>query len=358
MEIINPRCGGLDLHKGSMTCCAKVLGKKKLFTFNTYTEGIRALGNWLTEQQVTTLAMESTGVYWKPIWNILETEFSNIKLVLAHAQHVKQLPGRKTDVSDAEWLADLHSCGLIKGSRVPSRDERENSEILRARRRLIEQRSRVVVRIQKLAEGANLKLSNVVSSITGKAGMAVLKAVASGETDARKLQELTNTGLKAKPEEILAALENSVGVHQRVILQVYLEQIEILNKGIKTLDQEIGKRMLPFEESAQLIDTVPGFTLTNGQEVLGYAGGPAFDDFPSAKHFASWTGLCPGNSVSAGKSKSRKAKQGNPWLKGVFIEAAWGAIRTKGSYDKGTCISERRLREVLKKPSLPSLTHS
>lgn len=331
MEVVNPRCGGLDVHKNSVTACVKVNGKKQTQTYKSYTPDLRSLGEWLVSQGVTTVVMESTGVYWKPIWNLFEVEFSGIQRVLANAEHVKQVPGRKTDVSDAEWLADLHSCGLVRGSRVPDRENRELQELLRARRKLIEERSRIITRVQSYLEGANLKLSSVVSDITGKAGMAVLKAVASGEKDPTKLLELTNTGLKAKPSEIRAALENSVGDHQRLLLQVQLKVMESLNESIELLDAEVDKRMRPFEETISRLDEIPGVSTRNAQEILGYAG-PTLEGFPTAGELAAWAGLCPGNSISAGKSKSRKARKGNSWLKSVMVDAAWPAMRTKNSY--------------------------
>ena len=331
MEIVHPRCAGLDVHKASVIACAKVQRKKTVRTFKTYAEDLRALGRWLTEEKIETLVMESTGVYWKPIWNLFEAEFSNIKLVLANAEHVKQVPGRKTDVGDAEWLADLHSCGLIRGSRVPERSERETNELLRARRKLTEERTRVVTRIQSYLEGANLKLSNVVTDITGKAGMAVLRAVVNGETSAQELVKLTNTGLKAKPSEIEAALENSVGKHQRLLLKVQLTLLDSLDEAISLLDTEVDQRMRPFDELVKRLDKIPGISRRNAQEILGYAG-PTLEDFPTAGHLAAWAGLCPGNTISAGKAIKRKARKGNSWLKGVMVEAAWPAIRTRTSY--------------------------
>ena len=331
MEIVNPRCGSVDVHKASLVCCTKVEGKKTTKTFKTYTGDIRLMGKWLASQNITTLVMESTGVYWKPVWNLLEAEFGSIELVLANAEHVKQVPGRKTDVGDAEWLADLHSCGLIRGSRVPDRDERETNELLRARRKFSEERGRHILRIQKMLEGANLKLTSVVTDITGKAGMAVLKAVASGERDAKKLQELTNTGLKAKPDEILRALENSLGEHQRLLLQVELQSLATLDDIIAKLDAEVDKRMRPFEEVVQRLDKVPGISRRNAQEILGYAG-PTMESFKTSAALAAWAGVCPGNSLSAGKTKTKKVRRGNSWLKSVMVEAAWPAIKTKSSY--------------------------
>ena len=331
MEIVHPRCAGLDVHKSNVVACVKVGGKKTTRTFKAYAEDLRSLGRWLTEEKVDTVVMESTGVYWKPIWNLLEAEFSNIQLVLANAEQVKQVPGRKTDVKDAEWLADLHSCGLIRGSRVPERAERETNELLRARRKLTEERTRIVTRIQSYLEGANLKLSNVVTDITGKAGMAVLRAVVGGETSAQELVKLTNTGLKAKPAEIQAALENSVGPHQRILLKVQLTVLESLDDAISMLDKEVEERMRPFEDVVRRLDEIPGISRRNAQEILGYAG-PTLEDFPTAGHLAAWAGLCPGNSISAGKASKRKARKGNSWLKGVMVEAAWPAIRTRTSY--------------------------
>ncbi|ODT76146.1 hypothetical protein ABS71_03765 [bacterium SCN 62-11] len=331
MEVVHPRCAGLDVHKASVTVCVKVGKKKTVRTFKTYAADLRQLGQWLSEERVETLVMESTGVYWKPIWNLLEVEFSDIKMVLANAEHVKQVPGRKTDVGDAEWLADLHSCGLIRGSRVPERPERETNELLRMRRKVEDERTRVVTRIQTYLESANLKLSNVVSDITGKAGMAVLRAVVAGETRAEELVKLTNTGLKAKPAEIQAALENSAGPHLRMMLRVQLALLDGLDDAISLLDAEVDQRMRPFDEVVTRLDKIPGISRRNAQEILGYAG-PTLEDFPTAGHLAAWAGVCPGNTISAGKAIRRKARKGNSWLKGVLVEAAWPAIRTRSSY--------------------------
>lgn len=332
MEMVHSHCAGLDVHKKTLVACWKIEGKKgRPETFNNTTGGVRRLGQKLTGLGVTTLVMESTGVYWKPVWNVFEAEFKNIELVLANAEHVKQVPGRKTDVGDAEWLVDLHSFGLIRGSRVPNREERQHQELLRARRTFTEERSRTVLRVQKLLEGANLKLSSVVSNITGKSGMAVLKAVADGEMDPEVLLGLTDKGLKARPSEILEALEHSADAHQRFMLQLYLGQIESLSRTIRRMDEEVEARMRPFQETVKLIDEVPGISQRNAQEILGYAG-PTLEDFPKAGNLASWAGLCPGNSISAGKSTRRKSKKGNSWLKTVLVEAAWAAIRTRDSY--------------------------
>lgn len=331
MEIVNPRCAGMDVHKRTVVCCAKVEGQKLTKTFNTYSSDLRDMGKWLSALGVTTVVMESTGVFWKPIWNLLEAEFSGINMVLANAEFVKQVPGRKTDVGDAEWLADLHCCGLIRGSRVPDRDERELIELLRARQRFVDEYGRHVLRIQKVLEGANCKLSNVVTDITGKAGMAVLKALVSGESNAKKLQKLTDTGLKARPAEILRALEGSVRDHQRLLLSVELKSLESIDEVISTLDVEVDKRLRPFEEVVQRLDAIPGISQRNAQEILGYAG-PTLENFKYSAELAAWAGLCPGNNISAGKSKNRKARRGNSWLKSVMVAAAWPAIRTKSSY--------------------------
>lgn len=294
-------------------------------------------------------------MYWKPVWNLLEAEFSDIQRVLANAEHVKQVPGRKTDVGDAEWLVDLHSCGLIRGSRVPDRDERETSELLRSRDKFSEERTRCLQRIHKLLEAANVKLGNVVSAITGKAGMAVLRALVSGETDAQKLQELTNTGLKAKPAEVLAALENSVGSHQIVLLKAQLKLLDTLDEVISTLDAEVDQRLRPFDEVVERLDAIPGISRRNAQEILGYAG-PTMESFATAGQLAAWTGLCPGNSISAGKSKSRKARRGNSWLKSTMVKAAWAAIRTRGSYFRDQYLRKKATRGAQK--AIVAVAHS
>ncbi len=355
MEVLNPRCGGVDVHKNSVVVCAKVNGKKETKTFKTYVGTLRQMGKWLVEKQITTVAMESTGVYWKPIWNLLEAEFSGIHLVLANAEHVKQVPGRKTDVCDAEWLADLHSCGLIRGSRVPNRENRELQELVRARRKLIDDRSRMICRIQKVLEGAGVKLSSVVTDITGKAGMAVLKALVGGEKDPEKLVKLTETGLKAKPDEIVAALEGSMGRHQSLLLEVELHILEGLSKAIVRLDKEVEKRMRPFWKTLVRLDDIPGIATRGAQEILAYAG-PTLEGFPTAGHLAAWTGVCPGNSKSAGKSKSKRARKGNLWLKSTMVEAAWAAIRTKGSYYKDLYHRKKSTRGAQK--AIVAVAHS
>lgn len=355
MEVINPRCAGLDVHKNTVVVCGKIGRKKQTQTFRTYVGDLRAMGKWLVEQQITTVAMESTGVYWKPIWNLLEAEFSGIELVLANAEHVKQVPGRKTDVCDAEWLADLHSCGLIRGSRVPDRENRELQELSRARRKLIEERSRILCRMQKVLEGANVKLASVVSSITTKAGMAVLNALAGGEKDPEELLKLTETGLKAKPEEILAALEGSMGPHQRLLLEVELDVYQNLTKNIERLDREVDERMRPFEETVARLDEIPGIAKRGAQEILVYAG-PTLEGFPTAGHLAAWAGLCPGNATSAGKSKRKGARKGNLWLKSTMVEAAWPAIRTKNSYLKDLYHRKKATRGAQK--AIVAVAHS
>lgn len=355
MELVHPHCAALDVHKATVVACCKVQGKKVTKTFKTYTADLRQLGRWLVAQGVRTVVMESTGVYWKPVWNLLEAEFSDIQRVLANAEHVKQVPGRKTDVGDAEWLVDLHSCGLIRGSRVPDRDERETSELLRSRDKFNEERTRCLQRIHKLLEAANVKLGNVVSAITGKAGMAVLRALVSGETDAQKLQELTNTGLKAKPAEVLAALENSVGGHQIVLLKAQLKLLDTLDEVISTLDAEVDQRLRPFDEVVERLDAIPGISRRNAQEILGYAG-PTMESFATAGQLAAWTGLCPGNSISAGKSKSRKARRGNSWLKSTMVKAAWAAIRTRGSYFRDQYLRKKATRGAQK--AIVAVAHS
>lgn len=355
MEILNPRCAGLDVHKNSVVVCLKLGRKKETRTFKTFMGDLRALGNWLMQAEVTTIVMESTGVYWKPIWNLFEEEFSSIELVLANAEHVKQVPGRKTDVCDAEWLADLHSCGLIRGSRVPDRANRELQELARARRKLIEERSRILCRIQKLLEGANIKLASVVSTITTKAGMAVIRALAEGEKDPLTLQKLTETGLKAKPEEILAALEGTVGRHQRLLLGVELDVYSNLTKNIELLDREVDERMRPFEETVVRLDEIPGISRRGAQEILIFAG-PTLEGFSTAGHLAAWAGLCPGNSISAGKSSQKKSRRGNLWLKGTMIEAAWPAIRTRNSYFKDLYHRKKATRGAQK--AIVAVAHS
>jgi transposase len=273
--------------------------------------------------------MESTGVYWHPIYNILET--LDLTLLVMNAQHIKAVPGRKTDVKDAEWIADLLHHGLVIGSFIPNRPQRELRELVRYRRGLIRQRANVVNRIQKVLEGANIKLSSVASSVVGTSGRAMLEAIAKGIEDPQVLAGYAVGKLKKKHVELVEALTGVVGQHQRAMLKSQLRVITFLDEEISQMDTEIAERMRPFEGAVQRIDSIPGMGRRTAEEVLAEIGGDV-SRFPTAAQLASWAKVCPGNNESAGKRKATTTGHGNPWLRDSLVEAAWGAAHTHDTY--------------------------
>ena len=329
MEVVHPRCSGLDVHKKTVVACVMVPGRKEVRTFGTVTAELLRLSDWLQEEGVTTVAMESTGVYWKPVFNVLET--TGLELLVVNAQHIKAVPGRKTDVKDAEWIADLLRHGLVRASFIPSRPQRELRELVRYRKTVVEQRSHLVQRIQKLLEGANIKLSDVASDIVGVSGTAMLRALANGESDLDRLVELAKTSLRNKREELRLALEGSFGSHQRFLLGKQLDQLEFLDGQISDLNLEVEQRLRPFEALLVRLDAIPGIGQRNAEQILVEVG-TDMSRFPSAAHFASWAKLCPGNDESAGKRRSGRTGMGSRWLRSTMVEAAWSASRVRNSY--------------------------
>jgi transposase len=329
MEVVHPRCSGLDVHKKTVVACVMVPGRKEVRTFGTVTAELLRLSDWLQEEGVTTVAMESTGVYWKPVFNVLET--TGLELLVVNAQHIKAVPGRKTDVKDAEWIADLLRHGLVRASFIPSRPQRELRELVRYRKTVVEQRSHLVQRIQKLLEGANIKLSDVASDIVGVSGTAMLRALANGESDLDRLVELAKTSLRNKREELRFALEGSFGSHQRFLLGKQLDQLEFIDRQIADLNLEVEQRLRPFEALLARLDAIPGIGQRNAEQILVEVG-TDMSRFPSAAHFASWAKLCPGNDESAGKRRSGRTGMGSRWLRSTMVEAAWSASRVRNSY--------------------------
>lgn len=333
MEVVYPHCCGLDLHKESVVACRILPGPqgqplKELQRFGTTTRELLALADWLTEGGVTHVAMESTGVYWKPVWNLLEGSFA---LLLVNAQHIKQVPGRKSDVKDAEWIADLLRHGLLKGSFVPPREQRELRELTRYRRRLVQERAAAVNRLQKTLEGANIKLAGVASDVTGKSAREILAALVGGETDPTTLAEHAKGRLRPKRAALAEALEGQFGAHQRFLVGEQLAHLAALEGFIERLSAEIGARLRPFEAQLVALETTHGVARRTSEEVVAELG-TDMSRFPSEHHLASWAQLCPGTHESAGKRKSGKSRKGNPWLRAALIEAARAAARTKGSY--------------------------
>jgi transposase len=298
-------------------------------TFPTLTQGLLELADWLGESQVTQVAMESTGVFWKSVYNLLEG--LDFTLLVVNAKHIKAVPGRKTDVKDAEWIADPLCHGLLQGSYIPDRSQRELRELVRYRRNLIRQRAQVVNRIQQVLEGANIKLSSVATEITGASGREMLQALAEGADDPQHLAALAKGRLRNKGLELAQALKGMMGPHQRPLLQSQLRHLDFLAQEIAQLDQEVQQRMGPFEAAIQRADAVPGIGLRAAEEILAELG-TDMSRFPAEGHLASWAKVCPGNNVSASKRKHGHTGHGNSWLRSALVEAAWGAARTKESY--------------------------
>ena len=329
MEVLYPHCCGLDVHKKSVVACAITPEGKEIRTFGTMTADILQLCDWLTSKGCTHVAMESTGVYWKPIYNLLEA--SEMALLVVNARDIKAVPGRKTDVRDAEWIADLLRHGLLRGSFIPDRVHRELRELVRYRRDLIGERTREVNRLQKVLEGANVKLGDVASSVVGKSGTVILEAMIQGETDPAALAELARGRLRSKREALGKALHGLMGPHQKMLLALQLEHIRALDQMLARLNQEIGERMRPFETAIHALDEIPGVGRRIAEDVLAEVG-MDMSRFPSAAHLASWAGLCPGNHESAGKRQSGQTRHGNRHVRTALVEAAQAAARTKGTY--------------------------
>jgi transposase len=330
MEVVHERCCGLDIHKKLIVACAIVPGgsgqsHKQLRTFGTMSDDLQRLSDWLAELSVTHVAMESTGSYWKPIFNVLEERFG---LLLVNAQHLKAVPGRKTDVKDAEWIADLLRHGLLKPSYVPDREQRELRELVRYRTSLVQERTAAANRLQKVLEGANVKLASVASDILGRSGRDMLAALVAGETNTTVMAELARGRLRDKRPTLERALVGRFGPHQRFLVAAVLAHIDFLDETIERLSTEIGERERPFEVVLERLDTIPGVGRRTAEIIVAEVG-PDVRRFPSAGHLASWAGLCPGQDESAGKRRSGKTRKGNRWLRGALVEAAHSSTRTK-----------------------------
>jgi transposase len=333
LDIIYERCCGLDVHKRSVAACLIVPGthgepRKEIRTFGTMTEDLLELSDWLAAAGCTHVAMESTGVYWKPIYNLLEAAFTPL---LVNARHIKAVPGRKTDVKDCEWIADLLRHGLLRGSFVPERPQRELRELGRYRTTLVRERSAEVGRLQKTLEGANIKLASVATDIMGKSARQMLKALIDGSTDASAMAQLAKGKLRAKIPQLERALRGCSGAHQRFLVAQQLAHIDFLEETIEQLSAEIAERMRPFGEAIERLETIPGVGRRTAEAILAEIG-PEVSRFPTYRHLASWAGMCPGNNESGGKRRSGKTTKGNPWLRAALVEAAHAAGRTRNTY--------------------------
>ncbi len=347
MDVIHSCCAGLDVHKESVSVCVRRLGTggkvdSEVRTFGTMTADLLAMGDWLAEHGVTHVAMESTGVYWKPIWNLLEDRFT---LLLCNARHVKQVPGRKTDVRDCQWLAQLLHYGLLQGSFIPPKPQRELRDLTRHRAQVTGEHTRACNRIQKVLEDANIKLASVATDVLGVSGRAMLEAIVNGQDNPEALADLARRKLRGKIPQLQRALEGKVTEHHRYMLRTLYDHICYLERVITDLERRIQTAMTspelnegksektapPFDQAVQLLDTIPGIDVCTAQALLAEIG-TDMDQFPTAQHLASWAGVCPGNNESAGKRKSGATPHGNKWLKRVLAQAAWASTRTKGTY--------------------------
>lgn len=332
MELLHARCAGLDVHKDTVVACKRIANdgvvERDVKTFDTTTSGLLALAEWLGESGCTHVVMEATGVYWKPVWHVLEGDF---ELVLANAAHVKNVPGRKTDTNDATWLAELLAHGLVRPSFVPDMATQQMRALLRTRKQLVREQSSHVQRVQKTLEDANIKLSSVVTNIMGKSGRAILDALVAGETDADKLLELAGTRLKTDRSKIREALHGRMTAHHRFLLKLHLDQIDALSTAIASVDTEVGSSLEPFRAAVALLKSIPGVSELSAQIIVSEIG-LDMSRFPSAGHLISWAGLCPRNDESAGKRRSTRIRKGAPWLKTSLVQCGWGAARSKDTY--------------------------
>lgn len=329
MQVLHERCCGLDVHKKAVVACLITPEGQETRTFGAMTRELLEMADWLLERGVTHVAMESAGVYWQPVYNLLEG--LDLELLVVNAQHMKAVPGKKTDVKDAEWIADLLRHGLLRGSYIPERPQRELRELVRSRRVLIRERAEVVNRIQKALEAANIKLGSVACDVVGVSGRAMLEAIVQGRKTPKELASLAKGKLRKKRPELEEALEGLVDEHLRFMLGMHLGHVDFLEGQITTLDEEVEKRMGPLGEALERVDSIPGLGRRLAQEVLVETG-VEMGRFPTDAHLASWAKLCPGNNESAGKRKSGSIGGGNPWLRSALVEAAWAAARTHNTY--------------------------
>jgi transposase len=329
MEVVYPRCSGLDVHKRFVVACLSIVERgqrhKELRQASTMTSDILALKAWLLAAGCTQIAMESTGVYWKPIFHLLEDSF---EIVLGNAQHMKAVPGRKTDVKDAEWIADLLQHGLLKASFIPGSEQQAVRDLTRTRMRLLQERTRLINRIQKVLEDANLKLASVVTDIMGVTGQAILRALVAGQEDPERLAHLAQGSLVRKQELLQAALQGKLTPHHRMLLEELLRLIATLDHSIARFDREVAERLRRFDALIERIDAVTGLARRSIEVVLGELGWD-MSHFPDAAHAASWVGICPGQHETGGKQHSGRTRQGNRWAKTVLIQAAHAAGHTQ-----------------------------
>lgn len=333
MELLHQCCAGLDVHKQTVVGCVRLASEGKVVTevktFATTTAGLLALADWLSENGVTQVAMEATGVHWKPVWQVLSD--GDFDLLLANAAHVKNVPGRKSDVSDAVWLSELLAHGLLRASFVPDAATQDLRTLLRTRKQLVREKSRHAQRIHKTLETANIKLDAMLADVLGKSGRAMLDAMVAGESDPERLAALAHKGVKCPPERLREALRGRLNAPHRFLLATHLGLIDAIDAAIARMDQQVEASLAPFRTAVELVSTVPGVKALSAQGIVCEIG-TDMSRFPSAGHLLSWAGLCPRNDESAGKRRSTRLRKGAPWLKTLLVQCAWAAIRKKDSY--------------------------
>ena len=333
VEVVWERCCGLDVHQKTVVACLITPGpagrpQKEVRTFGTMTADLLELADWLRAADCSQVAMEATGVYWKPLWNVLEDEFA---LLLVNARHIKAVPGRKTDVKDCEWLADLLRHGLLRASFVPDRPQRELRELTRYRTALVRERAAEIQRLHKTLEGANLKLGSVGSKVLSVSARQIVDALLAGTTDPALLADLARGKLRAKLPALERALVGTPGLHQHFLLARQLAHIDFLDETVEQVSAEIAERLRPFAAALERLDAIPGVGQYPAEVLLAEIGAD-MSRFPSAGHLAAWAGMCPGNYESAGKRQKGKTRKGSKWLRTALLEAARAAARKKGSY--------------------------
>jgi len=334
MDVLYPRCAGLDVHKDNVVASVRLADEgevvREVRSFGTMTSELLELSDWLEAHGCTHVALEATGVYWKPVWHVLEDSF---ELVLANAAHIRNVPGRKTDVNDATWIADLLAHGLIRGSFVPPPGIQEVRDLTRMRKQLVREVAQHTLRIQKTLEDANIKLTGTITDILGLTGRTILDALVAGETDPERLADLAHRGIKASRHKLVEALRGRVTKHHRFLLELHLGQVDALRAAITRVDIQLGKALGEARSLAELLTTMPGVGDVVAHVIIGEIG-TDMSRFPTSAHLISWAGLCPRSDESAGKRRSNRIRHGAPWLKATLIQAAWAAAAKRNSYHR------------------------
>src|SRR5436309_3419859 len=332
MDVVHLKCAGLDVHAQTVVACARLgSGKAVAYdrrTFGTTTPELLALSDWLTAHGCTHVAMESSGIYWKPVWHVLD---GHAELVLANAAHIRNVPGRKSDVNDATWIADLLAHGLIRASMVPPTPIQELRDLTRTRRQLVREIGQHTQRVQRVLEDANVKLSSVISDVLGMSGRRILEAIIAGENDPEKLAALGSERLRCSQEQLREALRGRVTAHHRFFLRQHLDTIDHLQRAVDQIDQQIARQLEPFRAQFELLMTIPAVRETAAAVLIAEVG-VDMSRFPTAEHLVSWAGLCPRMDEIARKRRSTRLCKGASWLKPVLVQSAWGAARTKRTY--------------------------